>query len=237
MKSFEEEESDPYMSFFVQSDDFPHLKYSFWVGPDSIDIARKFKLRFKDYNEPITRYDNNNQLPLDPWLEKKFSDDRHEDFYQWCFKKDSQEADRDFLQDLIRGYAGRYNIAADALSTAERDEKRRLADQRLMRDEEEIKKRLKSIGDSYDREIFRIDEEIARLQALKSKKGNLYKTETQRLEEGLTQIQREREESKKSDDSDSDDNNSSTDEANQQKKKPRSSGLYCAQCHHLRKGG
>jgi hypothetical protein len=227
MSSFEELEDTPGFeepSFFLESL-YPELKYRFWVGPDGIDLARAVKQQCG----PNTRRRKNNQAAQDPWPEDAFSDSVHEEFYQWCLRDDAEDSE---LNWLIESYPKRSEMAERDLLIAENDIRRHLLIQNLMQSEQGIRDELKRIQTDHERYTYKIDEEIATLQAEKLKKDTQYNNTRKPLEERLRQIVKEQKESNVK----SDDDGSSGGEESDIKKQ-RLSGLYCAQCHHLKKGG
>jgi hypothetical protein len=232
MSSFEELEDTPgfeEQSFFLESL-YPELKYRFWVGPDRIDLARAVKRQCG----PNTRRRNNNQSAQDPYPEHAFSDPNHEAFYQWCLRDDAEDSELNWLFNSPK----RSQIAEDDLRIAENDIRRHLRIQNLMQSEQGIREELQRIQTDHEGYMYKIDEEIANLQAVKLKKDTRYNNTRKPLEERLRQIVEEREESNvKSDTDDDDDDDGSSGGEESDIKKPRLSGLYCAQCHHLKKGG
>lgn len=209
--NLEDKEWDNNPDFFLKSDKYPGaFKFSFWIGPKRIEQARVFK---KKCNAETERYHYVFQAAQEmyPSEEREFSDEDHENFYQYCIGKKTE----DEISYLFNKAAAKERIekVEKKLEYAEKrsilyEERRKLCDDKSTT-YAQLKDSNKGFGAEEDQKVLEdriksIDEKIASID--KDVKG---------LDEEVRELDSTR------------------------TKRPRrpTTGLYCAQCHHPKKGG
>lgn len=187
--------------FFLVSDRFPdELEYSFWVGPSCETQARAFKAECGGQN--IIRTRDKRQAAQEAF-ELPFTDQYHEDFYQYCTNEDSDKMEQ-VLQGIISSYTKRYEKALGDLEVREGIEQVYKQEREQNSNPEYLQDQLNTLEEQFNEDVKLINEKIQGLHQQISTIQNKYESDKQRIEDSLQQLG---------------------------SKKQKTEGLYCAHCH------